>query len=290
MTRTLLKSAQSATILSLGIIFGSCDAVDTTPPEFTSQVKIEQNPNPSAPLAGVLSFTTNEPVTTTIEVSDGKNEWTLEYDQTKDPQQGLPVIGMRSDREHAISVVVRDTAGNETSIEKPLSFTTLPLPEDTDKFPPIIDVTVQNTEEMEPGVTLLSVRRNKAYREDLILGDPEIRAFNQQFGMLLAIDNQGEPLWYYKQDSRISDFEILDNGNIVYLTQDFRAIEIDWLGNTVNTWWAKGRPKGKTEGIPIDTDTLHHDIYDLPNGNLGGVVSTASQLPKIIPRLRIVAL
>ena len=267
MTRTLLKYAQSATIISLGIIFGSCDAVDTTPPEFTSEVKIEQNPNPSAPLAGVLSFTTDEPVTTTIEVSDGNNEWTLEYDQTKDTQQGLPVIGMRSDREHAISVIVRDTAGNETSIEEPLSFVTPPLPEGTDKFPPL-DVTVQQTEEMEPGITLLSVRRNKAYTGNLVQGDPEVKAFNQKFGMLLAIDHQGEAIWYYEQDSRISDFEVLENGNIVYLTQDFRAIEIDWLGNTVNTWYAQNRPKGKTEGIPIKSDTLHHDIYDLPNGNL----------------------
>ena len=142
MTRTLLKSVQSATILSLGIIFGSCEAVDTTPPEFTSQVKIEQNPNPSAPLAGVLSFSTDEPVTTTIQVSDGKNEWTLEYDQTKNTQQGLPVIGMRADRQHTISVIVQDNAGNETSIEEPLSFATPPLPEGTDKFPPL-DVTVQ---------------------------------------------------------------------------------------------------------------------------------------------------
>ena len=267
MSKNGLKFTQTATVLSFGLIFGGCNVADTTPPSFTNPVKIERNPNPSVPLAGVLSFATDEPVETAIQVSDGKNEWTLEYDQTKDPQQGLPVIGMRADREHKISVVIRDLAGNETKAESTLTFTTPPLPEGEDKFPPL-EVTVQDTESMEPGITLLSVRRNKAQRTNLVLGDPEIKAFNQKFGMLLAIDHQGEPLWYYEQDSRISDFEVLENGNIIYLTQDFRAIEIDWLGNIINTWWATGRPKGKAEGIPLNTDTLHHDIYDLPNGNL----------------------
>ncbi len=267
MSKNGLKFTQTATVLSFGLIFGGCNVADTTPPSFTNPVKIERNSNPSVPLAGVLSFATDEPVETTIQVSDGKNEWTLEYDQTKDPQQGLPVIGMRADREHKISVVIRDLAGNETKAESTLTFTTPPLPEGADQFPPL-DVTVQETESMEPGITLLSVRRNKAQRSNLVQGDREIKAFNQKFGMLLAIDHQGEPLWYYEQDSRISDFEVLENGNIIYLTQDFRAVEIDWLGNIINSWWATGRPKGKAEGIPLNTDTLHHDIYDLPNGNL----------------------
>ena len=266
MNKTLLKSAHSATILSLGLIFGSCNVPDTTPPNFTTPVKIEQNPNPSVPLAGVVSFATDEPVETSIQVSDGQNEWILEYDQTQEPKQGLPVIGMRANRFHKISVVVRDLAGNETKAQSALTFTTPPLPVNTDKFPPL-DVTVQKTEEMEQGITLLSVRRRKAYKEDL-RGDPTVTAFNQKFGMLLAVDHQGEPIWYYQQDSRISDFEVLDNGNIVYLTQDYRAIEIDWLGNTVKTWYAQGRPKGSTEGISIKSETLHHDIYDLPNNNL----------------------
>ena len=268
MTQTVLKFTQSATILTLGFLFASCEPPpESKPPSFTIKPKIEQNSNPQVPLAGVLFFDTDESVTTTIHIQDGKNEWQLEYDEAKDPEQGLPVIGLRLDREHTINVTIQDNDGNQTSIAQPLSFTSPPLPEGNELFPPI-DVTVNKSQEMEPGITLLSVRRNKPYRDNLVKGDPKIKAFNQNFGMLLAIDNNGEPIWYYRQDSRISDFEVLENGNIIYLTQDFRALEIDWLGNTVNTWWATGRPKGETPGIPINTDSLHHDIYELPDGKL----------------------
>ena len=263
MTQKVLKFAQSTTILTLGLLFGGCGTPETRPPSFTIEPKIEQNSNPNVPLAGVLFFDTDEPVTTTIAIQDGKNEWQLEYDETKDPEQGLPVIGMRPDREHTINVTIQDADGNQTSIAQPLSFTSPPLPEGDEQFPPI-EVTVNKSQEMEPGITLMSVRRNKI----LINEDPQTKAFNQNFGMLLAIDENGEPIWYYRQDSRISDFEVLENGNIIYLTLDYRAFEIDWLGNTVNTWWATGRPRRETLGIPINTDSLHHDINELPNGNL----------------------
>lgn len=268
MTQNVLKFAQSTTILTIGLLFGSCQApAESRPPSFTVEPTIERNSNPNVPLAGILSFDTDEPVTTTIQIEDGQNEWQLEYNETKDPEQGLPVIGLRPDREHTINVTIQDADGNQTSLDQPLSFTSPPLPDGNELFPPI-EVTVNQSQEMEPGITLLSVRRNKPYRDNLVAGDPEIKAFNQNFGMLLAIDHNGEPIWYYLQDSRISDFEVLENGNIIYLTQDFRAIEIDWLGNTINTWWATGRPKGETPGIPINTDSLHHDIYDLPDGKL----------------------
>ena len=92
--------------------------------------------------------------------------------------------------------------------------------------------------------------------------------FNQNFGMLIAVDAAGNVIWYYRGDSRISDFELLRNGNIVFLTQDFRAVEIDLLGNIVAQWYAKNRPQGPLDGAtPVDALTFHHDIDELPNGN-----------------------
>ena len=41
----------------------------------------------------------------------------------------------------------------------------------------------------------------------------------------------------YQSDARISDVEPLRSGNILYLTTDFRAIEIDLLGNQVGKWY-----------------------------------------------------
>jgi hypothetical protein len=111
---------------------------------------------------------------------------------------------------------------------------------------------------MEPGITLLSVRRNVPRRKE----------FNETYGLLLALDADGEVVWYYRTDARISDVERLRNGNLVYLTHDHRAEEIDMLGNVVASWYAARRPHGPADGVPVDTLTMHHEIDELPSGNL----------------------
>jgi arylsulfate sulfotransferase len=232
-------------------------------PQFTTPPSIVANPNPNAPLAAVITFATNTPVATTLTVSDGQHSWNLQYAETRDPKQGLPVIGMRPERQHSIHIAIQDAAGQKTTAPQPLTFITPAIPKDGIRFPPI-NITTHLQEATEPGLVLLSVRRRRPGR------NPDTKAFNQKFGILMIIDKQGDVLWYYQQDSRISDFKLLSNGNIVYLTQDYRAIEIDWLGNVVQTWFAEKRPKGPVPGaIPIaQTPTFHHDIDEVPSGNL----------------------
>lgn len=232
----------------------------STGPSFEVSPELAANPNPSVPLAAVVRFTANEPVDTRIDVSDGVNAWTLDYDESHDPAQGLGVIGMRPDRDHEILVTIRNATGEETSAE-PLTFRTPPLPEVGIEFPPV-EVTVSRPDRMEPGVTLFNPRRRRVG-----LG-PEIAAFNAGFGMLMVLDHAGEVTWYYRVDSRVSDFEKVGNGNLIFVTADFRMIEIDWLGNTVNQWYAANRPEGPAEGIAVDTQTFHHEIDELPNGNI----------------------
>ncbi|MFZ4666511.1 MAG: aryl-sulfate sulfotransferase [Prochlorotrichaceae cyanobacterium] len=235
--------------------------------EFTQLPSISANPNPRVPLAALLQFATREPVETIVEVrntnpNDRQSAWTLNFDTTQDPQAGLAIVGMRPNSTYELTIAIQDSAGNQTPAPQTLRFTTPPVTLNTDTFPPL-DVRTSKPERMEPGITLLSMRRQKATQ-----GDPAIGKFNQKFGLLLALDAAGEPVWYYEADSRISDFEVLHNGHIAYVTQDYRIIEIDLLGNTVHTWWAKNRPQGATAGTPIETTTLHHDLDQLPNGNL----------------------
>ncbi len=226
-------------------------------PQFIAEPRVAANPNPQAPLAAVLTFAADRPVATTIRVSDGTHAWELRYDASHDPAEGLPVVGMRPERRHEIRVRIEDEAGRSAEAPAPLEFTTPALPSDPNEFPPV-RITVRKPEKMEPGWTIFNPRRRK-------IGD--IR-FGQSFGMLLAVDGEGTPVWYYRTDSRISDLERLSNGNLAYITQDYRLVEIDMLGNVVRQWYAKGRPKGPTDGIPIDTLTFHHEVDELPNGNL----------------------
>ena len=115
---------------------------------------------------------------------------------------------------------------------------------------------------MEEGFTLFNPRRR------VPLNTPGANALNTAFGMLAMVNHQGEVVWYYRTDSRISDFDLLPNGNLSYMTQDSRIAEIDFGGNIVQEWYAANRPEGKDErATPVNTLTLHHDVSLLPNGN-----------------------
>jgi len=230
-------------------------------PTFTQAPTLGPNPNPAVPLAAVLTFEPSEPVSVAFEVSDGENTWRLDYDDSHDPADGLAILGMRPDREHTVAVSIENAAGQALAAPETLRFTTPPLPEAGVEFPPI-EVAASKPDAMEPGVTLFNPRRRKVGRS------PEVAKFNAGFGMLAAVDAKGEVVWYYRVDSRISDFEKARNGNIIFCTADFRLMEIDWLGNTINQWYAKNSPENHTEGIAVDTLTFHHEIDELPNGNI----------------------
>ncbi len=231
---------------------------DTKPPTFTVPPTIYQNPNPRVPLAAVVRFSTDEPVHTKINISDGKRTWDIVFDDSYKPADGLPIVGMRPNQQHQFHISIRDAADNETNAPEVLQFTTPPLPPDFKEFPPI-KTTISQSNRMEPGITILSVRRR-------VPGEGH-RKFNQRFGMLLALDAENEVIWYYHFNSRISDFERLLNGNLLYITQDYRVFESDLLGNIVSSWYATGRPGGPVEGIPVETMTFHHEIDELPSGN-----------------------
>ncbi|MDG2169214.1 MAG: aryl-sulfate sulfotransferase N-terminal domain-containing protein, partial [Opitutales bacterium] len=67
-------------------------------PSFQGSVQLELNPNPAAPLAGILSFEASDPVTTTINGRSGEHSFSITYGPEKDPSEGLPVVGMYADR------------------------------------------------------------------------------------------------------------------------------------------------------------------------------------------------
>ncbi len=236
-------------------------------PQFSTPPSVVPNPNPAVPQAAVVRFEANGPVATTLTVSDGERSWELVYGPERPPSDGLPVIGMKADREHQIEVRIDAEGGSATA--GPLSVRTPPLPRDLDAFPPL-EVTVSKPERMEPGFTIFNPRRTK-------VGDLR---FGTGFGMLVALDSAGEVLWYYRNDSRISDFERLRNGNLIYVTHDHRLVEIDWLGNVQRQWYAGGRPDGPAEGgiAVAGTVSFHHEVDELPNGNLVALGSEVREL------------
>ena len=235
-------------------------------PAFTMLPAVEQNANPRVPLAAVVRFAADRPVWTTVEVSDGDRQWQVSFDRSRNPQDGLPILGLRPNRRHEFRVAIGDWDGDTVRAPGVLEYTTPPLPEERGEFPPL-RVTVSRPEEMEPGVTLISARRRFPGKPKTL--SREQRAFMQNYTILLALDAEGEVIWYYRADARISDVKRMWNGNLLYMTTDYRAVEIDMLGNTIASWYADKRPLGPVEGsVPVDAQTFHHFIEELPSGNL----------------------
>ena len=234
-------------------------------PAFTVSPSISGNPNPKVPLAAILSFTADKKVKTTVEVSDGEREWEIYFDDSYKPQDGLPILGMRANRQHSFRVSIRDEGGNITRASETLEYMTPPLPLGPREWPPI-QVNVSKPDQMEPGITLLTIRRNVVGRE--FLDSKAQREFNTCWSIIVALDAEGEIVWYYQAGMRIAGFDYLQNGHLFYLTTDFRAVEIDMLGNKVREWYAGRRPQGPAEdAVPVDVQTIHHQPHELPWGN-----------------------
>ncbi len=231
-------------------------------PAFESEPTIRANPNAAVPLAAIVDFEANGPVHSVLSISDGEREWELNYSPERDPTKGLPVVGMKYGRTHRIEVSIADSAGATAVSTSELIFSTPEKPNDPTLIPPI-RIMASKPEKMEPGHTLLSLRRVLSR-----LTGQQRRRMGATFGLLAAIDHDGEIVWSYRSDSRISDVEPLKNGNFLFVTTDNRATEIDVLGNRVGHWYAANRPQGETDGVPIPTLTMHHEIDELSNGNL----------------------
>ena len=90
-------------------------------------------------------------------------------------------------------------------------------------------------------------------------------------GLIIAVDNEGEVVWYYETDERISGIDRLRNGNLIYHMNNFETVELDLLGNRVNSWYAEERPMGAPDNasaIPIKgMQTLHHQPHEVRDGS-----------------------
>lgn len=216
---------------------------DLAPPKIVQAPVLQQNPNPSAPLAAVLTLATNEPTNVELRWRDGQRSWTAMAEPKFKTNHEVAVLGMRPGRTHEITVTVRDANGNYATWPNLLVYTTPGLP----AFFPPLETTVSEPSLMEPGVTMFNAGS---------AGNPT--------GFLVMVDAQGEVVWYYTRQGGIGDARRLRNGNLLF--QGSGAIEIDMLGNTLNHWYpSRLNPGGAPPGaILVDTDTFHHEISEMP--------------------------
>jgi hypothetical protein len=276
---TLLKRQNLGCLIALlGALFLSgCVQVSSTSDDvaqqgsltFVQAPRVLPNPNPRVPLAALIEFETSQPVKAWVDVDDGQRRWTLDFDSAYEAKKSLAIVGMRADRQHRFTLRLENTSGARLAANHQLGFTTPPLPVSPLEFPQV-KVNVANSDKMEPGFTLLSVRRRPVGRGAMFT-DKQFK-FAREWGLLLGLDNQGEVIWYYKNDTRNAGIEQLSNGNLVLHRADFSSIEIDMLGNKVSEWYAGLRPQGpKANAVAIaGAQTLHHQPHEMPNGHFLG--------------------
>lgn len=222
-----------------------------------SNVSLVPNPNPTVPLAAVLSLSSDEPAQLTINFNDGERSWSVTPDDAMLTDHEVPVVGMRAGRVHTITASLQDADGNETLSES-MTFETPPLPPE---FPTTV-VTVHNPDAMQPGVTVFNINGRWG---------PTGASEPANFSPAIIVDDAGEIIWYYLPGiHRVHDIRRLSNGNLFYEVWPGTdgLLEIDLLGNVLNQWQFTGTVKELHEGaIEVDSDAFHHDYVELPNGN-----------------------
>ena len=197
--------------------------------EFLKNPTISQNPNPIVPLAAIVEFEASRPAETILSISDGRDSWELSHGPDKDPTAGLPLVYMRPGTTLEISVSIR-ADGEAVTHPDVLTFQAPDLPDDPGLFP-TLRIDVAEPDRMEPGLTLVFARRRPAGEPTELT--PEQRKWMTSFGLIIALNNRGEVVWYFVAHARIADMKQLQNGNFVYVTTEFDVTEVDVLGNTV---------------------------------------------------------
>ena len=179
------------------------------------------NPSGVAPLAAALRFETSGPISAEITITGDGRSWTVPTSSEPTSSHSYNLIGMRAGRTHEVSLSLLEEGGGIIKDVWRASFTTDPLPADF----PELNLTVNDAAAMEPGFTFFGLRKSQA----LSAAD---------YGVIAALDADGEVVWLCDTGHTVGEIKRLRNGNLIYLTFDHRAIEIDMLGNRVCQWFA----------------------------------------------------
>lgn len=235
----------------------SDDLLDDDPPGSVSGPTVVFSEN--APLAAVLTLTSDEPTEVTVDVSNNSVETNSVSNTTRDfsvpgsgfaTEHAITLLGFRPDESYDIRVTLTDEAGNDTILGDDLSVVTAPLPVG---FPPI-HVETSMPELMEPGVTLFPVRASGA---------------NLAFGsVFIAVDEAGEVVWYRRfQNIGYGDIRRISNGNFLFIRDDATITEMNVLGDVVREWHTTLNTNPSPGSIPVDVQVFHHEVFEMVNGN-----------------------
>jgi hypothetical protein len=252
------KTILSGFMLCLSL---SCSVEESI--DFSEAPRITANSNSSVPLSAFLSLEPEDEFEKiTIRLLSKHTPRLLTYEWSEKEKAGFPMYMVYPNTSYKIVFELEDAEGNSYQHQDTLAWQSPPLPSEPLDFPEI-HVKQDSAQNMAEGYTLMNPRLR------VPIDTPGANELNKSFGMLLAVDADGQVVWYYQTDSRISDFDILSDGTISYMTQDSKLTVIDMMGNIKKSWYARQRPEGIADSsVAVDALTFHHDATFLPNGNI----------------------
>ncbi|MGE3455505.1 MAG: aryl-sulfate sulfotransferase [Kofleriaceae bacterium] len=215
--------------------------VDAAEPlAFTAGPTFTLGPNPNGPLTGELEVSTNRPARLTIAIADDDRSLVIELPALA-LAHDVPVLGFRSGRMHAVTITATDQAG-QTVMATPFDVMTPMLPPG---FPAFLASRIGSAQ-IEPGVT-----------------------FTALLSYLLAVDDEGEVVWFIDVGRETTDVRRLPNGNMLFGNRDHSGgAEVDMFGNLVRRWHAAKLSSGDPDSTPVAIDSMHHELAMLPSGDL----------------------
>jgi arylsulfate sulfotransferase len=219
---------------------------------------------PHSVLSAVITVDSETPVSAVVSATATDRQIAVAFADTSRHLE-LPLVGLRAETTYEVTVQLRDV--DVVTATDTATWITPPLP---DWFPEIRVATAE-PERMAPGVTLFDLSR---WGDDPHPGEP--------VGLLVALDEEGEVVWYYPSETPVGDTRMTPQGTILSMYPLFGIRELDLLGNVVRAWELgdEQRPDGP---IPIHSDTydlvdIHHEANLLPNGDILTLSRQATEL------------
>jgi len=200
---------------------------------------VRLNPYGVSPLTALIKFETMEPTEIEVVVGNEEGQATISKKwEGFETNHNIPVLGLYPDADNIVVLNAYDEDGNKKSTE--VSIQTEPVPDEIPKT----ELVESQPEQMEDGLTFIVPGKNVLY----------------------AVDENADIRWYADMPYRLI-FNRLDNGNILVNTKTedeekyTDLLEMDMLGKVENAY--KIENDNYEEG-----NLLHHDVIELPSGNL----------------------
>lgn len=225
-----LKRSILTFVLSLSVlaIFSGCNS------GFDYSIEAVLNPNNISPLSAVLQIEAEKPVKTTVKVL-GEIPWEQHFDESSTKSE-IPVLGLYPDKNNQVAVTLTYEGGE---IRDTLEIRTAKTPS---KFPQIVINSIDRSK-MASGMHGCDI--HFANRGKFSSGP-------------MIFDDEGQVRWYLDLSfagKMVSPFQRLKDGTILMVSRHV-IYEFDMLGKIIRE-------------TSINTNYgMHHDVVELPDGNL----------------------